>query len=61
MRLGNRVLRLRRKSGQIKTLQPHQWMLDQNTPLGEDADLYERKPYRGRRLIDRREIVHEEY
>jgi len=54
---GNRVLQLKRRDGKVKVLQPYQWLRDRNTPVGEDADLYEVKPYGGRRLIDRKEIV----
>jgi hypothetical protein len=48
---------LRRNDGKLKILEPEKWFINQYTEVGEDADIYEIKPYGGKRLINRNEIV----
>jgi hypothetical protein len=44
---------IRRPARQEKRLPYGKYFVDQNTPRGEDAILYELKPYGGRREINR--------
>ncbi len=48
---------IKKRGGGERTLAPYRWFIDQNTPVGEDADFYEVKPFGGRRRISRAEIV----
>lgn len=45
------------KTGRTRVLKAGDYWINRNTPLGEPADWYERKPYNGRRLIDHSEIL----
>lgn len=48
------LIRHRRK---LKLLKPNKWFVNRNTPVGEPADLYEMKPYDGKRYIPSEEII----
>lgn len=50
------VVRARTAAGQ-RTIQPGKWWIDPNTGRGEPADIYERKPHHGYKLVDRKNIV----
>lgn len=45
------------KTGRTRVLKAGDYWINRNTPVGEPADWYERKPYNGRRLIDHSEIL----
>lgn len=46
-----------RKRGGERRLLAKDWWINRNTPVGEDAELWERKPFNGRRSICRAEII----
>lgn len=45
------------KTGRTRVLKAGDYWINRNTPVGESADWYERKPYNGRRLMDTSEIL----
>lgn len=45
------------KTGRTRVLKAGDYWINRNTPVGEPADWYERKPYHGRRLMDPSEIL----
>ena len=47
------------KCGKNKTrrIPSHKLLIDRNTPVGEDADLYEIKPYGGRKYIPWSDVI----
>lgn len=45
------------KTGRTRVLKAGDYWINRNTPVGEPADWYERKPYHGRRLMDHSEIL----
>lgn len=49
------------KTGRTRVLRVGNYWINRNTPVGEPADWYERKPYNGRRLIDPSEILGKMY
>lgn len=48
---------LKRPNGNIKKLVSGKWWINRRTPVGEDAIIYEIKPYGGQREINYKEIV----
>jgi len=52
------AIKSRNKQG-YKILGPHQYFINRNTPRGEDAELYERKPYEGRKEFLFKDIIAE--
>jgi len=48
---------LLRKTGKIKCIKSGNWWVNRSTPVGEDAEFYERKPYGGNRQFYESEIV----
>jgi hypothetical protein len=40
-----------------RIIKPGKWYIDRNTPVGDDARFYERKPYGGKREVPFQEIV----
>ena len=45
------IIKCRNKSG-YRIIPPHRWYLDRNTPVGDDADIYEIFRYGGNRVIE---------
>lgn len=45
------------KTGRTRVLKAGDYWINRNTPVGEPADWYERKPYHGHRLMDHSEIL----
>jgi len=43
---------LRGRSGKERILPPDKWYINRNTPVGEDADIWERKPWGGKKWIN---------
>lgn len=41
----------------IRTIPAGKWGIDRYTPVGEDAQLYERMPYGGKRFIKWSDVV----
>ncbi len=42
---------VKKRGGGERTIPADKWWIDRNTPRGEDADLYERKPHGGNRWL----------
>lgn len=40
------IVKARTQSG-TRDIPSHKWWINRNTPVGEDADVYEKKPYGG--------------
>ena len=40
-----------------RVIPPKSWWINRRTPVGEDAELFERKPYGGRKLISYEQII----
>ena len=53
----NDTLILKGRGGKERRIPPSKWWINRNTPVGEEADLYERKPYGGKRLINWDEVI----
>ena len=50
------VYKAKTASGE-RLIQPGNWWLNRNTPVGEDAELWERKPYQGRKWLSFDKII----
>lgn len=48
---------LRGRKGSERIIKQGKWWINRNTPVGEDAEYWESKPYGGKRLISRKEII----
>lgn len=48
---------VRKRGGGERVIPAGRWWINRNTPVGEDAQFWEIKPYNGRREILRREIL----
>lgn len=53
------IVKARNATGE-RRIPPDKWFINQYTPLGDDADIYERKPFWGRRIIPRDSILRRE-
>lgn len=51
---------VKKRGGGERIIPAGKWWIDQNTPVGEDADYYEVKPYQGKRWIPPSTIIREE-
>lgn len=40
-----------------RDIKPSKWWINRHTPLGEDADIYECKPFGGNKYIPRKDIL----
>lgn len=56
MRPGNEALLIKIGKRQ-KLLKPGDWFYNPNTPVGDDAEYFERKPYGGKREFVHRDII----
>ena len=45
------------RAGKDRIIKPGKWWIDRNTPVGDDADLYELKPWNGRRYVPWGDII----
>lgn len=45
------------RRGQVRWIDASDLLINRNTPRGEPADLYERKPFGGRRLLEDDELL----
>jgi len=50
------VVIVRTRNGERK-IPAGKWWVNRHTPVGEDAELWERKPWDGRRYVDWRDVV----
>jgi len=55
-----RPLIVTKRQGGTRVIPASKWWIDRNTPVGEDADIYERMPHNGNRLINRKTMVGQE-
>lgn len=46
-----------KRGGGEKKIPPEKWWIDKSTPIGEDAELWERMPYGGNRYLDSAKII----
>jgi len=51
------TLVVRNRNNTERHVPPHKWWINRNTPVGEDAELWERMPHSGRRAIEFKSIV----
>lgn len=47
----NDTLIVKKRGGGEKRVPPGKWWINKNTPVGDDADLWERMPHDGRRWL----------
>ena len=50
------IIKCRNKSG-YRIIPPHRWYLDRNTPVGDDADIYEIFRYGGKKYIPWHRVI----
>lgn len=55
MRTGDTLIVLKNKKP--KLIPSHKWWIDRNTPVGEDADLWEIKPHGGRARVMFEQVI----
>lgn len=46
-----------KRDGSLRTIKRGNWWINQNTPVGEDAELWERKPYGGKKLLNIHKMI----
>ena len=51
------TLIVQKRGGGERHIQNGKWWINRNTPVGEDAELWERMPYGGKRQIDFDKII----
>lgn len=51
------TLIIKARGGKERQISPDKWWVNRNTPVGEDAELWERMPYQGKRRIPWDKIV----
>lgn len=56
LRSGDTLI-LSKRGGGERRVPPGKWWINRNTPVGEDADLWERKPYGGTRYIPWTQLI----
>jgi len=45
------------KNGIVREIPPNKYWINRRTPVGEDAELWERKPYGGKRLLEWNRVI----
>ncbi len=55
--LDDDALVVTKRGGGERILEPEQYCVNRNTPVGEDADLYELKPHGGRRYRQWSDVI----
>ena len=48
---------VRKRGGGERIIKRGKWWINKNTPVGEDAEIWEEKPWGGRKLIEFSEII----
>lgn len=48
---------VKKRGGGERAIPPGKWYINRNTPVGEDAEIWERMPHNGRREIFRQDIL----
>lgn len=48
---------VKKRGGGEKVIKAGKWWINKHTPVGEDAEIWERMPYHGRRFIDHKNII----
>lgn len=51
---------VRKRRGGERVIPPSKFWIDRNTPVGEDADIWEVMPHNGRRHIPWRDVIRKE-
>jgi hypothetical protein len=51
------ALIVRKRGGGERRIESGRWWINKYTPVGEDAEIWERMPHEGRRLIDDQKII----
>ena len=46
-----------KRGGILRLIKSGKWFINQHTPVGEDAELYEIKPHGGKKLLDIKKMV----
>lgn len=48
----SKPLKIKTNNGKsVRVIPAHKWFINRNTPVGEDAEIYEVMPYGGKRYI----------
>jgi len=56
----NYSLVVKKRGGGERVIPPEKFWIDRNTPVGEDADIYECKPWGGKRYIPWSDVIRKE-
>ena len=48
---------VKKRGGGERVISAGNWFINRNTPVGEEADVYERKPYNGKKYIPWDKII----
>jgi len=54
------ALVIRKRGGGERVIEPAKFWINRNTPRGEDAEIWERMPYEGRREILWSQVIRKE-
>lgn len=48
---------VKKRGGGTRQIKAGKWWINKRTPVGEDAELWERMPHQGRRIIPYKNII----
>ena len=51
------ILIYKDRNGIVREILPHNYWINRRTPVGEDAELWERKPHGGKRLLEWNRVI----
>jgi hypothetical protein len=51
------VLIVRARNGRERRIPADKWWVNRDTPVGDEADLWERKPFDGRKQLEWRDLL----
>ena len=54
------ALVVKKRGGGERVIEPKKFWINRNTPVGDDAEIWERMPHEGRRYIPWSSVVHKE-
>lgn len=48
---------VKKRGGGERAIKPGKWWINRNTPVGDDADLWELKPHDGKKYISWNDVI----
>jgi hypothetical protein len=52
---------VKKRGGGERTIPPHKFWINRNTPVGEDAEIWEHMPHDGKRFIRWSDVIRKEW